>query len=111
MGKKYNQDLLDTKEVKDVQSEVIGEWKKTKNGFYQIHLKVRASTEENPNGRVRDAIFRRELPNVLHTIALAEAGLTTINPKLNRTRIYVTFESVDPVYYHKKEKWGRLGDY
>lgn len=106
----YNAELLNTEEVKKVESQVLGEWERCKCGKYKIFLTVQVSTPQNPNAAVRDMIFRRELPSVLHTIALAEQGLMTVHPSLKKTPIYILFESIDPAYC-KKEKWGVLGDY
>lgn len=110
IGAEYNKSLLDTEEVKNVESEVLGEWRKCKCGKNKIFLTLQVSTVKNPNAVIRDMIFRRELPTVLKAIGLAEAGLIALHPSLKKTPIYIIFKSTDPKY-NKKEKWGLLGDY
>lgn len=106
IGHDYNNFLLNTDEVKNVESQVIGQWKKNGNK-YEIHLMVLVSTEKNPQAEIRNKIFCEELGYVLEGIAFAETPLLSKKPKLGRTKIYVHFKSNDPKY-NRTEYWHRL---
>lgn len=111
IGHEYNEYLLDTDEVKNVESQVIGYWKYNKKSLkYEIHLRVIVSTDKNPQSEMRNKIFCKELGYVLQGIAYAEIPLLTRYPKLGNTRIYIHFKSIDPEYnrieyWHKLDYW------
>lgn len=84
----------------------MGKWLNKK----KIELRVIISSEKNPQAMIRDKIIRKELPNVLKQIGLAETGLVALHPKLGRAKIYIDFKSIDPKY-RAYECFGRLRDY
>ena len=107
VGHKYIDRLLNTAEVIQEQTQILGKWVE-KNGKYEIHLKLFVSTKENPNAVIRNAIFCAELGSVLESIALAETTLLRLHPHLASTKIFVHFKSIDPKY-DRIEYWHRLG--
>jgi hypothetical protein len=109
IGSDYNQNLLNTDEVINLQTQVIGKWIQRKHR-YEIHLNVQVSTLKNPDAYLRNTIFCKELGLVLEGIALAETGLLHTHPKLAKTRIYIHFKSIEEKY-RRIERWGRLGDW
>lgn len=108
VGKTYNQNLLNTDEVKKVQSQVIGKWIKNKNSKYEIHFKVLVSTPENPLAFIRNKIFCEEMWRVLKGVALSESSILKNYPDLAQTKIFIHFKSIDPKY-NRVEYWKRLG--
>ena len=109
IGHEYNKYLLDTEEVKNVESQVLGYWTLSKKNTnkYEIHLKVLVSTEKNPQAEIRNKVFCEELGYVLEGIAFAEISLLTRYPKLGNARIYIHFKSPDPKY-ERTEYWHKL---
>lgn len=105
VGHIFNQRLLDTDEVRNVESQVNGEWN---NG--RIILEAIVSSDKNPEAEVRDLIIRREMPSVLKSIGIAEKALCSIHPELRRTKIYVRYIS-HIEKYNKVEYYGLLKDY
>jgi len=103
---KYNSKQLDTEEVKNVESQILGKWVNSKT----IKLVAIVSSEKNPQAAIRDKIIRLELPNVLRQIGLAERATVTIRPELGRAKIFIHYKSVDPKF-DKKEYLGRLHRY
>ena len=106
IGHEYNKYLLDTEEVRNVESQVVGFWK-VKDNKYEIHLRVLVSTEKNPDAEIRNKVFTKELGYVLEGIAFSEIPLLLQNPKLGNARIYIHFESTDPKY-KRTEYWRKL---
>lgn len=86
---------------------VTGEWIK-KSGKYEIHLKALVSDATHPNAEERNREFCNFMSIVLETIGFGETHLLLTNPALANTRIYIHFESNNPVY-NRVEYWGRLG--
>lgn len=103
----YNSKMLQSDEATKVQSQVVGKWVK-KNNKYEIHLRVIVSSQQNPQAFIRNKIFCEELGTVLEGIALAESSLLKSHPKLDRTKIFVHFKSIDSTY-QRVEYWNRLG--
>jgi hypothetical protein len=106
VGATYNPILLASPEAQEVQSQVVGKWKKC-DGEYQIRLRVLVSTEKNPFPFFRNLVFCSELGVVLEGIALAETALLKLYPRLGRAKIFVHFKSIDP-QYDRVEYWDRL---
>lgn len=109
IGPTYNQKLLNTEEVRNVESQVLGKWVK-KGRKYEIHLTVLVSTEKNPQAQFRNEVFCREMGPVLEGIALAETALLEAHPKLGSTKIYIHFKSIEKKYdrveyWHKLKYW------
>ena len=107
IGHNYIDRLLNTTEVIENQTEVLGKWIQN-NGKYEIHLKLAVSTEENPDVVIRNNIFCSELDTALEAIALAETPLLTLHPELASTKIFIHFQSIDHKY-NRVEYWHRLG--
>jgi hypothetical protein len=105
VGHEYNQLLLNTEEVKNVESQVNGYWDKDR-----IIMSAVVSSEKNPQFEIRERIIKHELPNVLRGIGTAEYALCTICPHLRCTKIYVDFQS-HMEKYNRVEYYGRLEDY
>ena len=107
VGSEYNKILLNTAEVRNVQSQILGKWNR-KHHKYSIHFKAYISTEQNPQAELRNLIICKELGIVMQSVALAETALLNKYPKLNKTKIYVHFSSIDPKY-DRIEYWNTLG--
>lgn len=127
VGSEYSQALLDTDEIKQFQTQVLGSWSKrisssgsstkktsSKSGRceYSIRFVVLVSTPQNPYPQLRNAIFCAELNKVLQAVALAESGLLCRRPELAKAKIYIHFSSsVCPEVYDRTECWGTLGEW
>lgn len=107
IGPKYDEILLNTPEVINVETEILGKWVK-KNDKYRIQLTAIVSTEKNPQAQIRNIIICKELGVVLEGIAFAETALLKRYPCLKDTKIYIHFKSIDPAY-DRTEYWGKLG--
>jgi hypothetical protein len=60
--------------------------------------------------KIRDTIFRRELPLALEAIIYGDAELFSKYPQLKHAPIWIYFDSPDPEY-EKFEYWGSPDDY
>lgn len=115
IGPKYDKNLLDSEEVRVVQSQVVGKWVRKdrshqdeRNHQYYILLKVIVSSEQNPQAEFRNYVFCNELGPVLEGIALAETCLLKEKSWFKNTEILVHFKSIDKTY-DRIENWGKLG--
>lgn len=106
IGHSYDDRLLSTDEVKNVESQILGKWIKHK-GKYQIRLVAYVSTKKNLQAEFRNKVICEEMSPVLEGINLSETCLLTMHPELLKTKIYIHFKSIDKKY-DRVEYWGRL---
>lgn len=102
IGHEYNKTMLSSPEAVNLETQIIGKWKKNK-----ILLQAIVSTVKNPQTQIRNTIICNELALVLEGIALAETALLTLHPELGNAKIYVHFKSNDEKY-DRVEYWGKL---
>ncbi len=107
IGHDYNKRLLSSEEVINAQTQIVGKWIR-RNNAYEIHFAAIVSTEKNPQAQIRNTIICKELGVVLESVAFAETALLKLHPKLGKTKIYVHFRSIDPIY-KRTEYWNTLG--
>lgn len=93
-----------------MRDEVLGEWVNVEDNMqYNVYLHV-----DGEDGRrmekIRDSIFRRELPLALQAIRYGDREFFKVHPQMDYLPIIVHFISVDPEY-NKTENWGTFADY
>lgn len=62
------------------------------------------------NAKVRDEIFKREMPLALQAIYVADSPFFKAYPDLASTPVLISFNSSDPKY-NKLYSYGAIGDY
>ncbi len=93
-----------------MRDEVLAEWEQTGEGpVLHVHCHVCGGLALGP-ARMRDAIFKRELPLVLETIRFGDRGLFDKWPDLDRAPIRVHFQA-SKARYNRVEDWGVPADY
>lgn len=96
-------------QINEMRDEVLAEWKHDKEspvlfGFVYVGQFGPVIT------KIRDTIFRRELPLALEAIIYGDRELFREHPQLRHAPIWIHFGSRDPEY-EKFEYWGTPADY
>jgi hypothetical protein len=96
-------------QITNMRDEVLAEWQEDNNSpFLSVYVFV---GDFGPViTKIRDMIFRRELPLALEAIIYGDAELFSKYPQLKHAPIWVYFDSPDPEY-EKFEYWGTPADY
>lgn len=102
--------VYDYDKITNVRDEVLAEWVK-ENGKYKVNVYVHLDGENNDEEtKIRDKIFRNELPLALTAIRYADRKIFTENKELDNAPITVYFNS-RLKEYNKIEDWGIFKDY
>lgn len=105
IGREYARD-----QIGSMRDEVLGEWVSFHgNNHYHVYLYVDGETEPKML-KVRDAVFRRELPLALEAIRYGDSRFFDAHTDMQSVPIIVFFLSSDP-HYNKVENWGTFADY
>lgn len=105
VGKNY--DYEKTNEIRD---EVIAEWIK-KDGKDILNVNLQISIDSLfLKTRIRDKIFRQELPLALEAIVYGDKDFLNSNKNLYQSKIIVNFNSQIPDF-EAVEEWGTISDY
>lgn len=96
-------------QINDMRDEVLAEWKHDKEapvlyGYVYVGQFGPIIT------KVRDTIFRRELPLALEAMVYGDRELFSKYPQLKNAPIWIYFDSSD-AKYEKFEYWGTPADY
>ena len=93
-----------------MRDEVLAEWVQDEGGpVLHVHCHVSGGLAFG-GARMRDGIFRQELPLVLESFRYGDAGLFAARPNLDQTVIRVHFHS-HLARYDRVEEWGSPADY
>lgn len=105
IGANYAYDKLNS-----MRDEVLGEWLIVDDNMqYNVYLHV--DSEFIPGmEKIRDAIFRRELPLALQAIRYGDRKFFNVHPEMDYVSIIVFFLSTNPEF-NKAENWGTFTDY
>lgn len=96
-------------QITNMRDEVLAEWQEdNKAAFLSVYIYV---GQFGPIiTKIRDTVFRRELPLALEAIVYGDSGLFNKYPQLKHAPIWIHFDSPDPEY-EKFEYWGTPADY
>lgn len=94
-----------------MRDEVLGEWVNIHGEWiYFVYLYVADGEFDQNTVKIRNAIFRRELPLALEAIRYGDQIFFNTYPCLDLAPIIVHFQSSSPEY-NKVEYWGQLWNY
>lgn len=96
-------------EINSMRDEVLAEWK-DESGAPFLYAYVYVGQFGPVITKIRDTIFRRELPLALEAIIYGDKELFKKYPQLGHAPIWIHFNSSDPEY-EKFEYWGVPADY
>ncbi|MFX0052306.1 MAG: staygreen family protein [Candidatus Hermodarchaeota archaeon] len=99
----FNQKQLKGWQTRILRDEVLAEWSRTEE-TYSLHVYCQVSGGIGTL-KFRDRIFRQELPLVLEAFRYGDRKLYQANPFLERTQIWIHFQS-KKAKYNKIEEWG-----
>jgi hypothetical protein len=93
-----------------MRDEVLAEWQ-TENGepILAVYCHVSGGLVFGP-AKLRDAIFRRELPCALEVFRFGDRRFFDAHPALDSAPIVVYFHAKEPRYC-VKERWGTAAEY
>lgn len=94
-----------------VLDEVLAEWQRV-DGQPALTAAVQVAVPRTRRAfaRVRDRIFRRDLPLVFEAVRYGDRALFAAHPALDRAPIVVRFRSIYPEL-NRTEDWGTPGNY
>ena len=108
IGPAYDRDQLAGLQARLMRDEVLGEWER-EGRVLHVHCHVSGGLVLGP-ARMRDAIFRRELPLALEALCFGDRGLYARRPDLATAPIMVHFHATQP-RLNRTEPWGTPVDY
>jgi len=95
--------------INEMRDEVIAEWRQNKKGYYYfVYLYV--DGKNNFIAKIRDSIFRRELPLALEAIRYGDSKFFEVHEELDYVPIIVKFYS-QISDYNSLENWGSFSKY
>lgn len=96
-------------QINRMRDEVLAEWQ-NHSGSPFLYVSVYVGDFGPVIIKVRDTIFRRELPLALEAMIYGDSELFSKYPQLRHAPIWIHFGSPDPEY-EKFEYWGTPADY
>jgi hypothetical protein len=104
----------DTKQIaglytKLMRDQVLAEFSKEEVLVFNVYCHVSGGFVLG-TAKLRYAIFRHELPLVLEAIRFGDRNLFEKIPNLDRTPVFIHFQSTDN-RFNKVENWGTMADY
>ncbi|QDP41916.1 staygreen family protein [Radiobacillus deserti] len=88
----------------EVRDEVFAEWRNIQNTYFlYVYVLINGGQFDNETARIREQIFRRELPLALEAIRYGDNHLFNTTPYLDNAPILIFFQSFP---YSAKEVWG-----
>ena len=110
IGTDYDWKRLSALYVRLMRDEVRAEWTVQENALtFLVHCHVSGGFVIGW-ARLRNAIFRRELPLVLEAFRFGDQKLFEAHPELDGAHILVAFHAKDPCF-ELTELWGKFSDY
>jgi hypothetical protein len=110
IGPAYDRRQLAGFQTRLMRDEVLAEWQVSEEGP-MLHVVCHVSGGLSlGSARLRDAIFRRELPLVLEAFRFGDRRLFQAHPELDHTPIWIHFQARE-ARYNRVEQWGRPADY
>lgn len=110
VGPEYDRQQVAGWYTRLMRDEVLAEWREEENEpSLHIHCHVSGGLVFGP-ARLRDAIFRRELPLVLEALQFGDRLLFEAHPELDRAPIWVHFHAKQS-RHDRVERWGVAADY
>jgi hypothetical protein len=104
----------DTKQISSLytrlmRDEVLAEFTKEEGLVFKVYCHVSGGFVFGA-AKLRYAVFRHELPLVLETIRFGDRNLFEKIPNLDKTPVFIHFQSTD-TRFNKVENWGTMADY
>jgi hypothetical protein len=110
VGLDYDRRQISGWQTRLMRDEVIGEWLDSEEGpALHLHCHVSGGLVLG-SARMRDAIFRQELPLVLEALRFGDRRFFESHPELDQAPIQVHFHAKQP-RYDRIETWGTAADY
>jgi len=95
--------------INEMRDEVIAEWRENKKGYY-FFVYLYVDGKNNFIAKIRDNIFRRELPLALEAIRYGDSKFFQVHKELDHVPIIIKFYS--PIQeYNSLENWGSFSQY
>lgn len=110
IGKEYDQGRLSHWYTRLMRDEVIAEWETEHDDpVLAVYCHISGGLVFG-SAKLRDKIFRHELPLVLEALRFGDSGLFDAHPDLDSAPIVVVFHAKE-LLYNVRERWGTPAEY
>jgi hypothetical protein len=96
--------------INHMRNEVKIEWQRRKREYILSGSVLIDINQSEVNSKIRNEIFRREMPIILKSLRFADRFLFEQYPILDSSTVIIHFASKDPAY-NKSYNFGAIGNY